>query len=260
VTPEVTSEVSERVFDMLGGVLERLDAVDPLVRAAARFGAVDVGDAARLLLALAGPPGPAARAVVERVVADDARLTWREGAIELAPSPLAGVPLGQARFCVVDLETSSLVAGNGRITELGAVLLEAGEVLDELEVVGLDAGSPETLRRLAGLAGDAVLAGHNLRFDLAFLERATAAATGTRIASPVVDTLTLARRLLGGRVQRFSLAALAGFLGTNAVPCHRALPDARATAELLICLVAVAGERGARTVGDLCALARAARR
>jgi DNA polymerase-3 subunit epsilon len=242
------------------GVLERIDAADPLVRAVAREGALDVGDAARMLLALPGPAGPSARAVIERVVSDDARLAWKNGAIALAASPLAEVGLEQARFCVVDLETSSLVARRGLITEVGAVLIEAGEVLDELEVVGPGASSPGTLRRVARLMRGAVLAGHNLRFDLAFLEQATSAASGVRIASPSVDTLTLARRLLAGRTGRFSLAALAELLGTNAVPCHRALPDARVTAELLVCLVAVARARGARTVADLCALARPARR
>jgi DNA polymerase III alpha subunit (gram-positive type) len=241
-------------------MLERIDAADPLVRAVARHGTVDVGDAARTLLALSGPAVPAARAVIERIVSDDARLAWKGDAIALAPSPLAAVALEEARFCVLDLETTSLVAHRGRIDEVGAVVVEAGEVLDELEVVGPEASSPETLRRVAGLSSGAVLAGHNLRFDLAFLERATSAASGVRIASPAVDTLTLARRLLAGRTERFSLAALSELLGTNVVPCHRALPDARATAELLVCLVAVARERGARTVADLCALARAARR
>jgi hypothetical protein len=38
-------------------------------------------------------------------------------------------------------------------------------------------------------------------------------------------------------------------------PCHRALPDAHATAEILIALLGLAQERGARTVGDLVELA-----
>jgi len=241
-------------------MLERIDAADPLVRAVAQAGAIGVRDAARMLLALPDLPGAAAQAVIERVVADDARLTWRDGVIVLAPAPFAEVALEQARFCVLDLETSSLVASRGRIDEVGAVLIEAGEILDELEAAGPATTSPATLRRVAALLKGAVLAGHNLRFDLAFLERATSAAAGVRVASPAVDTLTLSRRLLAGRTERFSLAALSELLGTNAVPCHRALPDARATAELLVYLVAVARERGARTVGDLCALARAARR
>jgi DNA polymerase-3 subunit epsilon len=68
--------------------------------------------------------------------------------------------------------------------------------------------------------------------------------------------MTLARRLLSGRVERLTLAALAEFVGASDVPCHRALADARATASVLAYLVEEARSRGARTVGDLCALAR----
>jgi DNA polymerase III subunit epsilon len=65
----------------------------------------------------------------------------------------------------------------------------------------------------------------------------------------------LARTLLAGRVSGFGLAQLAWFLDTAERPCHRALPDARATAELLLALIGLAQERGARTVADLTALA-----
>src|SRR5439155_9207928 len=43
----------------------------------------------------------------------------------------------------------------------------------------------------------------------------------------VVDTVGLARRLLSGRTPRAGLAMLAQFFGTEARPCHRALPDAQ---------------------------------
>src|SRR5204862_5925121 len=45
------------------------------------------------------------------------------------------------------------------------------------------------------------------------------------------------------------------FLGTSVQPCHRALPDAQATAEVLLALIGLAQERGARTVADLAVLA-----
>jgi DNA polymerase-3 subunit epsilon len=51
------------------------------------------------------------------------------------------------------------------------------------------------------------------------------------------------------------LAALAHFFGVPTEPCHRALPDARATAEILVLLVGLAQERGARTLADLVELA-----
>jgi DNA polymerase III epsilon subunit-like protein len=111
------------------------------------------------------------------------------------------------------------------------------------------------VQRFLAFAGDAVLVAHNARFDLAFLDRETERLTGSRIGSAVVDTVRLARTLLAGRVPGFGLAQLAWFFDTSERPCHRALPDAQATAELLLALIGLAQERGARTVADLTALA-----
>ena len=129
----------------------------------------------------------------------------------------------------------------------------AASALTGLRDVQLRAAPPPALavRRFLEFAGDAVLVAHNARFDLAFLDRETERLTGSRIAAPVVDTVPLARRLLAGRVPRASLAQLSYFLGTSAQPCHRALPDAQATAEVLLALIGLAQERGARTVADL---------
>ena len=104
-------------------------------------------------------------------------------------------------------------------------------------------------------AGDAVLVAHNARFDRSFLDRDLDRMTGRRLAAPVLDTLALARTLLAGRVQRTGLASLSYFFGTAARPCHRALPDAEATGEILLALIGLAQERGARTVSDLYDLA-----
>jgi hypothetical protein len=94
-----------------------------------------------------------------------------------------------------------------------------------------------------------VLVAHNARFDMAFLDNETMRLSGRRVAATVVDTVGLARRLLGR--QPANLAALAYRFATDARPCHRALPDAEATAEILLALIGMAQERGARTVADL---------
>ena len=89
------------------------------------------------------------------------------------------------------------------------------------------------MRSFLAFAGDAVLVAHNARFDLAFLDRETERLTGSRIGSPVVDTVRLARTLLAGRVAGFGLGQLAWFFDTAERPCHRALPtlgDRRAAA------------------------------
>ena len=95
---------------------------------------------------------------------------------------------------------------------------------------------------------------HNARFDQRFLERQLSGHQ-TRLAEPPLCTAALARRLLEGRVRGVSLASLADFFGVPTHPCHRALPDAEATAQVLIHLIGLAQEIGARTLSELRTLA-----
>src|SRR5438094_1003308 len=256
----------------------RLDAADRLVELVEeRRGPVYAEEAARRLFALRHAPVGLARSLLEEVVGDDTRLAWLGDAVGLADPPGADLPLEDATFVVVDLETTGLRPGTSRICEIGAVRVRDFELGEEFELL-VDPGVPlgaaisaltglhdaelrgqphpsMAVRRFLEFAGDAVLVAHNARFDLAFIDRETERLTGARLAGPVVDTVGLARRLLAGRTRRAGLASLAQFFGTEARPCHRALPDAQATAEILLQLIGLAQERGARTVADLVDLA-----
>src|SRR5919204_486078 len=256
----------------------RLDAADRLVELVEeRRGPVYLEEAARRLFALRQPPVGLARNLLEDVVREDARLAWCGDAVGLAEPPGADLPLESATFVVVDLETTGLRPGTARICEIGAVRVHELELGEEFQLL-VDPGVPigpaiaaltglrdhqlrgqaralVAVRRFLAFAGDAVLVAHNARFDLAFLDRETQRLTGARLAGPVVDTVGLARRLLARRTPRAGLASLAQLLGTAARPCHRALPDAQATAEILLVLIGLAQERGATTVADLCELA-----
>src|SRR5207249_2400929 len=88
------------------------------------------------------------------------------------------------------------------------------------------------VRRFLAFAGDDLLVAHNARFDQRFLERQLQLLHGRRLSEPPLCTAALARRLLEGRLRRVGLASLANFFGVGTQPCHRALPDAEATAEL----------------------------
>ena len=256
----------------------RLDAADRLVELVEeRRGPVFVEEAARRLFALRHAPVGLARSLLDEVVGEDARLAWRGDAVGLADPPGADLPLERASFVVVDLETTGLRPGSARICEIGAVRVRELELEEEFELL-VDPGMPVgpvitaltglrdsdlrgsphpaiAVRRFLEFAGDAVLVAHNARFDLSFLDRETERSTGARLAGPVIDTVGLARRLLAGRTSRAGLTSLAQFFGTAAQPCHRALPDAKATAEILVQLIGLAQERGALTVADLVDLA-----
>src|SRR5205807_2085283 len=102
-----------------------------------------------------------------------------------------GLPLCETTFCVVDVETTGGSAAAGAITEIGAVKLRGGECLGTLqtlvnpgmaippEIVVLTGITEamvmpaprmdEVLPSLLEFAGDAVIVGHNVRYDIVFL-------------------------------------------------------------------------------------------
>ena len=254
------------------------DAADRLVELVeARHGPVPAEEAARTLYSLRHVPAGLARSLLADVVEGDARLSWRGANVGLADGPGTALPLESATYVVVDLETTGLSPGSSSICEIGAVRVRELELEERFETLvnprrplpaaiaaltGIDPralrGAPPVelaVRRFLEFAGDAVLVAHNARFDIGFLDREVERLTGRRIAAPVVDTVWLARRVLADRVQRVGLASLAHFFGTATRPCHRALPDAEATAEILLALIGLAQERGAGTVAELADLA-----
>ncbi len=254
------------------------DAADRLVELVhARRGAVSAEDAARALFALERAPVTLAHSLLSDVVDGDARLAWRGTRVGLADEGSVDTLIEDAEIVVFDLETTGLSARRDRICEIGAVRVKALEVADTFEtLVKPGVALPPTIARLTGLrdaelrgaprpelairrflafAGDAALGAHNARFDVGFVDCAVERLTGRRVAAPVIDTVWLARRLLHGRSERFSLSQLAHFFGTSCEPCHRALPDAVATAEILVSLLGLAQERGARTLAEVIELA-----
>jgi len=237
-------------------MLLALDAADRLARLLEERGRVSLDEAANQLLALHRSSG-AAISLMRAALAGDARFALTSpGWVEFAPLPAAETPLAGARFAVLDLETSGLSTETGHIVEAACVRVSQGTIVAERMVCSRPKVSDTALEEVMALARGAVVVGHNLSFDIRFLDARLRLLHGARLASPVVDTLALARRLLRGRAERLTLSALADFFGTASTPEHRALPDARATAEVLMALVELALDEGARTVADLCALSR----
>ena len=250
------------------------DAADRLVELVqARHGPVPAEDAAQALYALRHVPVGLARSLLADVVDGDARLAWRGASVGLAQDPGTALALEDATYVVFDLETTGLSPRSAAICEIGAVRVRGLELEARFETLvnprrplpppiaaltGIDPralhGAPPVelaVRRFLEFAADAVLVAHNARFDMGFLDREVERLTGRRVAAPVVDTVWLARRLLEGRLKRVGLASLAYFVGTSTQPCHRALADSEATAEILLALIGLAQERGAETVAQL---------
>src|SRR5436305_7003509 len=107
-----------------------------------------------------------------------------------------GSPLHGVTFCVIDLETTGGSPADCEITEIGAVRLRGGECLGTFQTLvnpgcrippsivvltgiteAMVAPAPrieEVLPSLMEFIGGSVLVGHNLRFDVSFLDAAMA--------------------------------------------------------------------------------------
>lgn len=181
--------------------------------------------------------------------------------------------LYRVTFVVVDVETTGWEPGPDGLTEVAAVRFTGGECRGSFhslvnpgvpiptfvsQLTGIDnemvSGAPEiktVLPQLVDMIGDAVLVGHNIGFDLSFIDAALASAASEPLKNPVVDTLHLARRLVRDDVLNCKLATLARRLRLDHLPSHRALEDVLATADLLHALIERATGYGVLRLGDL---------
>ncbi|MGH2615929.1 MAG: exonuclease domain-containing protein, partial [Thermomicrobiales bacterium] len=224
------------------------------------------------------------RPLLREVLAHYEGLTLRgDGAWLLAdgqPEP-ADHPL--ADFVVLDVETTGLQPSRQRIIEIaiarfgGGVLQNVWESLCNpgrrvpsyiVKLTGIDddlLSDAPTFDTIADAAVDllagAVVVGHNVEFDLSFLNEELKRAGRVPVVNDRVDTLTLAMKLLPG-LRKPTLDVLAERLGAagSSRTRHRAGPDASVTGAVAVALVAQAWDAGYRTLDDLKALARPATR
>ena len=189
-----------------------------------------------------------------------------------------GVPLCDVTFCVLDLETTGGDHASDVITEVGAVKMRGGDSLGTLQTLvhpgvrippaitvltgitdAMVATAPrieQVLPSLVEFAAGTVIVGHNIRFDLAFLNAALARRGDPPLPHRSIDTLPLARRLVRDEVPDCRLGTLANRFRLSHRPTHRALDDALATAELLHLLLERAASWGVLGLDDLLALPR----
>ena len=187
-----------------------------------------------------------------------------------------GTPLHLVTFVVLDIETTGGTAADGGITELGAVKYRGGEQLGTLQTfVNPGCSIPRQITILTGITqamvapapppdvvlptfleflGDAVIVGHNVRYDLGYLNAALERSGRPKLTNRVVDTLGLARRLVRDEVPNCRLGTLAQRFRLPNQPSHRALADALATADLLHLLLERAGRLGVCGLDDLITL------
>lgn len=188
-----------------------------------------------------------------------------------------GTDLFDVNFCVVDLETTGGSPELHSITEIGAVRVQRGEVLGTLQSL-VDPGSkvPAFVRLLTGISDDllvgaptieavlptflefarnSILVAHNAGFDVGFLNVACDLLGYEPLDRRVVDTATLARRVLAEEVDNRKLGTLARHFRCAHRPSHRALADALATTDVLHHLIERLAGYGVTTLEELTAFA-----
>jgi ATP-dependent DNA helicase DinG len=150
----------------------------------------------------------------------------------------------------LDLETTGLDPKRDTVIEIGAVKFRGSRTEDTWSTL-VNPGRPlhpsivaltginddmlstaprlsQVLSDLEDFVGDLPILGHNIKFDLAFLQP-----KGLFRYNQSLDTLDLASVLLP-TAGRYSLAALAGALGIPVLNTHRALDDAQTTYQVFL--------------------------
>jgi DNA polymerase III epsilon subunit family exonuclease len=197
------------------------------------------------------------------------------------------LPADRVPLAVLDFETTGLRVGkDDRVVEIGVVRMDPERggrwsetrfeslVNPQREIPGrvvkihgitdsmvrtaprFDEVAPELLSLLEG----AVIVGHNVTFDLAFLMRECRRnGVATPELGPVIDTLQVSRHVFG--FYRCNLVALAERMGIAHRRAHTALGDAETTLFVLRRMLDALGAGGRiPTIGELAAMVDALRR
>ncbi len=190
-----------------------------------------------------------------------------------APTPPAAEPLDALSYVVVDVETTGgRAAGGDRVTEIAAVVVEEGRVVEVFDtLVNPERSIPpwitnitninwamvkdaprfaEVCEKVTTLLDGRVFVAHNASFDWSFVAAEVERASGQRLEGRRLCTVRLARRVLP-QLPRRSLDHVTRHYGIEIGARHRAAGDAIATAEVLRRLLRDAADRGVTTWEEL---------
>ena len=152
---------------------------------------------------------------------------------------------------VLDVETTGRDAKVADLIEIGAVRVRDGQIVDRFstfvnpgrEIFGAQmhgitdadvAGAPvarEAAQKLLAFVAGAAVVGHNVGFDVAFLDQALGE-RGKFIEGGYFDTLVIAREAYPD-LESYKLGDIARFFGITVETAHRGLADAETTAAIV---------------------------
>ncbi len=174
-------------------------------------------------------------------------------------------------YVVFDIETTGFSPKNDRITEIGAVKIKGGKIVDRYnQLVNPGVPIPEKIVELTGISDelvkdepkvneilpefyefikDTILVAHNASFDIGFI-RENFSKIGINITNPVLDTLGLTRALFP-QLKSYKLDRVAKYLHVELKDHHRAVNDAEATANIFLKCLDALSDKGIKTLDDI---------
>ncbi|MBE6663006.1 MAG: PolC-type DNA polymerase III [Ruminococcaceae bacterium] len=160
-------------------------------------------------------------------------------------------------FCVFDLETTGLSNINDKITEIGAVIIKNGQIIDRYNTfVNPERPIPERIVELTGITDDMVkdarkidavlpeflkfignrtLVAHNANFDIGFVRRACFECD-IDFKCTYIDTVTLSK-FINPELKKHKLDSLANYFNLGDFNHHRACDDAEMLATIFECML-----------------------
>ncbi len=168
---------------------------------------------------------------------------------------LLNIPFDEAEYSVLDVETTGLSPRYNGVIEIGIVKVKGLKIVDKYSSI-INPGRPipyyiseftgitdddtydapmfeDVADDILGFISGSVFTAHNLSFDRSFINKEFIMIEREKPANLQLCTLKLAKRIYP-ELKSKSLGSLSKHLNVKLLNAHRALPDAEATAHVLI--------------------------
>ena len=215
------------------------------------------------------------RSLLRSVLGADPRVTFRADGQWVIASAAAEVEAGALllhSFVSIDVETTGLKPTRQRVIEIALVRYEAGREIARYEslvhperaiplfitnlttITNEDVADAPVFAKIAPdvleFIGDSMLVGHNVGFDISFVNAELKRCNQPTLINERIDTLGMAVRLLRG-LRKPNLQRVADAVGLSPKKLHRAGADASLTAEVALRLVEEAVRQGVTSLDQL---------
>ena len=156
-------------------------------------------------------------------------------------------------YVLVDIETTGLSPQRDDIIEIGAIKVKNNEVVDTYtSLINIGRNIPSHITNLTGIttnmmikegkdtvevlkefmdfAGDNIIVGHNVNFDINFIYDKCEKYLNTYLSNDFIDTMKIAKRLVD--TPNYKLGTLADYFDVDYNGAHRGLKDVEITFEV----------------------------